>query len=290
MVRFVAKRARFGAAAGTNRLRPVARIPPIPVSAAGPHVSPVPACGQFPVSEWDRHAGCVILFEHTRAEPCECTPPEDGCEPICAVPEPPSLPDACAGVTSDSENPAGCSATGNVVTYAVTKIAADAESASGFDLDGTAGSSCVEGALTVPDAPDGVDNSLAAVDLSLLNRELFNRACKGAVTTSFQVDANVEQACATFTVLDSGDVVASARHSISLTPAFTARLTGFLLPLLRASPARERSTDRDGRRHGLFEHDPRRYRGRVHRRVHLRRPEDAPDFWVSMWTFAQTST
>ena len=119
----------------------------------GPTRLPIPACGEFPVSSGIDTRGCEILFEDTSAEPCECTPPEDGCEPICVVPEPPSLPDACAGVTSVSENPSSCPATGNVVTYAVTKIAAVPDSASGFDLDGTAESSCVEGALTVPDAP-----------------------------------------------------------------------------------------------------------------------------------------
>lgn len=202
----------------------------------GPTRLPIPACGEFPVSSGIDTRGCEILFEDTSAEPCECTPPEDGCEPICAVPEPPSLPDACAGVTSVSENPSSCPATGNVVTYAVTEIAAVPDSASGFDLDGTAESSCVEGALTVPDAPNGVDNSLAAVDLSLLNRELFNRACKGAVTTSFQVDANVEEACATVTVLDSGDVVTSAAP-LNLTGAcLHGTLDQFLLPLLEPAP------------------------------------------------------
>lgn len=191
---------------------------------------PIPACGQFPVSARIDTPSCDILFEDTSAEPCVCTPLEDGCEPICVVPEPPSLPDACAGVTLDPENPPSCPATGNVVTYVVTKIAADPDAASGFDLDGTEGSSCVEGALTVPDAPGRVDNSLASVDLSRLNTELFNRACTGAVTTSFQVDANVEEACATVTVLDSGDVVASAELNLN-GGCLHGTLDRFLLPL-----------------------------------------------------------
>ena len=202
----------------------------------------IPACGQFPVSERLDEKGCTILFEDTRAEPCVCTPLEDGCEPICVVPEPPSLLDACAGVTTLPENPPSCPATGDAVTYVVTKITADTDSAAGFDLDGTEGSSCIEGALAVPDTPGGVDNSLASVDLSLLNRELSNRACKGAVTTSFQVDANVEEACATVTVLDSGNVVASAALNLS-SGCLGARLIGCSCHHLRMSKRHSRTCD-----------------------------------------------
>ncbi len=204
--------------------------------ACGEPTRSIPACGQFPVSERLDEEGCRSLFEDTRAEPCVCTPLEEGCKPICVVPEPPSLPDACAGVPLVSENPASCPATGVVVTYTVTRIAADPNSASGFDLDGTDGSSCREGARTVPDGPGGVDNSLASVDptlllnLTVLNRELFNRACEGALTTSFQVDANVEQACATVTVLDSGEFVSSS--ALQLTDScLQGTLARFPLPL-----------------------------------------------------------
>ncbi len=196
----------------------------------GPTRPPIPACGQFPVTlSIPLDSICYVLREDTSAEPCVCTPLEDGCEPICVVPEPPSLPDACAGLTTLPENPPSCSATGNVVTYVVTKIAADTDSAAGFDLDGTEGSSCIEGALAVPDAAGGVDNSLASVDLSLLNRELFNRACQGDVGTSFQVDANVEEACATVTVLDDDEVVSSA--ALNLTgDCLSGTLDRFVLP------------------------------------------------------------
>jgi hypothetical protein len=125
------------------------------------------------------------------------------------------------GMTLDLENPSACAATGRVTDYSIVELAVDPDPVSGFDLDNTEGSSCIEGERTSSDPPGGVDNSLALVeapfpgDTSLLNAHLFNRVCYGAATVSLQVDANAEEACATVTVVSSGEVVASGALHLS---------------------------------------------------------------------------
>jgi len=201
-----------------------------PSICGGPTRAPIPACSLFPASERFETRGCLTLFQDTTAEPCDCTPPEDGCEPVCDVPEPPSLPDACADTAVESDNPATCPATGTVITYRVTKIAADPYASSGFDLDRVEGSSCVEGPLARPDAAGGVDNSLASLDTRALDRELLNQICGGLLTLSFQVEANPEEACARVTVLNGDQEVTFAALNLSAA-CLSGELEQFVLPL-----------------------------------------------------------
>lgn len=205
----------------------------------------MPACTEFPIRErLDTSRGphwlpCTELYQATSEQPCECTPQEDGCEPICIVPEAPTLPDACAGVTAPSEGPVICTAAEPPVTYVVSEIEVNTDPAVGFDLDGTEQASCVGGDLVGPDGPGGVDNSLSYVDLdelrpyldlSVLSRRIFEQVCYGAATLAFEVYPNPEEGCATVSVLSSGEIVASAALHLD-GDCLNGAIDRFMLPL-----------------------------------------------------------
>ena len=193
----------------------------------------IPACGEFPIREGLRSVGgggaCRVLFQARTEEPCVCTPPEEGCKPICNTAEPPEAGDACSGVNLSEENPPSCAGLGPT-TYQATRIAIDPDPAAGFDLDGTSASSCVEGSRARPDGPGGIDNSMGAIDPTSFNFELFERACREPIGLSLQLDANPEESCATVTVLSSGETIASAPLHLTA-GCLHGRLDRFILPL-----------------------------------------------------------
>jgi len=203
----------------------------------------IPACAEYPIRE--RHVSacgdcgsCVVLYEAKSEESCNCTPLEDGCEPICVVAEAPTLPDACASVSPSFEGPAICPPVETAITYVASKVRVNSDTAAGFDLDGTVESSCLEGSQVGPDGPGGVDNSIAYADgdpllfrdLAYLNDRIFEEVCYGRVSLAFEIHPNPEEKCATVSLLWSGELVTSSFLNLEGACLY-GPLNRFVLPL-----------------------------------------------------------
>jgi hypothetical protein len=149
------------------------------------------------------------------------------------LPTPPNVPDACTGDES-LENPASCTATGEVVTHTLTVFEILGDCNAGFDLDSCDGSSCIAGGLAPGEGTDGVDNALAGLAPVLVGvggnlggvNQAFSDALCGlsgdtceeqipALELGFAVDANLEENCANVGLLVGGEEAGTVVLNVS---------------------------------------------------------------------------
>jgi len=162
--------------------------------------------------------------------PPECIPAENMCSngeidptvPCCELATPPDVADVCTGSES-LENPASCTATGEVVTHQLTVFEIAGDCNIGYDLDSCDGVSCINGGLAPGEGVAGVDNALAGLapvlagvggNLGGVNQAfsdalcgLSGDACDQQVTPldiQFGVDANLEEGCANVDLILDG--------------------------------------------------------------------------------------
>lgn len=162
--------------------------------------------------------------------PAACIPAENMCSngeidptvPCCELATPPDVADVCTGSES-LENPASCTATGEVVTHQLTVFEIAGDCNIGYDLDGCDGVSCINGGLAPGEGVAGVDNALAGLapvlagvggNLGGVNQAfsdalcgLSGDACDQQVTPldiQFGVDANLEEGCANVDLILDG--------------------------------------------------------------------------------------
>jgi hypothetical protein len=162
--------------------------------------------------------------------PAACIPAENMCSngeidptvPCCELATPPDVADVCTGSES-LENPASCTATGEVVTHQLTVFEIAGDCNIGYDLDSCDGVSCINGGLAPGEGVAGVDNALAGLapvlagvggNLGGVNQAfsdalcgLSGDACDQQVTPldiQFGVDANLEEGCANVDLILDG--------------------------------------------------------------------------------------
>ncbi|MBT8467640.1 MAG: hypothetical protein KJN97_02725 [Deltaproteobacteria bacterium] len=134
---------------------------------------------------------------------------DENCDP--ALPAPPTA-DVCDG-TESLVNPTECTTTGTTVTHQLTQLAILADCNAGYDLDGCAGVSCLNGGLAPGEGTNGVDNALAGLaptlttvggNLGGVNQAFYDAVCSGVIDLGLVVDANLEEGCATVELLVGG--------------------------------------------------------------------------------------
>jgi len=140
----------------------------------------------------------------------EVDPTDENCMPALATPP---TADVCDG-TESLENPTECAASGNpAVTHQLTQMEIFTDCNVGYDLDGCAGVSCLNGGLAPGEGIDGVDNALAGLaptlvtvggNLGGVNQAFYDAVCSGVIDIALRVDANVEAGCATVELLIDG--------------------------------------------------------------------------------------
>ncbi len=147
-------------------------------------------------------------------------PTDENCEP--ALPTPPTA-DVCDG-TESLDNPATCTETGTVVTHKLTQLELFPDCNIGYDLDGCAGTSCLNGGLASGEGMDGVDNALAGLgpvldtvggNLGGVNQAFYDGVCAGTIDLGFAVDANPEENCATVDLLVDGVAAGTVLLNVS---------------------------------------------------------------------------
>ena len=146
----------------------------------------------------------------------------DATVPCCALATPPDVADVCTGDES-LENPASCTATGEVVTHQLTVFEIAGDCNVGYNLDSCNGVSCINGGLAPGEGVDGVDNALAGLapvlagvggNLGGVNQAFSDAlcgvsgdSCDQQVTPldiQFGVDANLEEGCANVDLILDG--------------------------------------------------------------------------------------
>ncbi|MDH3653004.1 MAG: hypothetical protein OEN21_01940 [Myxococcales bacterium] len=139
----------------------------------------------------------------------EVDPTDENCVPALATPP---TADVCDG-TESLENPTECATTGTTVTHQLTQLEILTDCNLGYDLDGCAGVSCLNGGLAPGEGLDGVDNALAGLaptlvtvggNLGGVNQAFYDAVCSGVIDLALRVDANVEAGCATVELLVNG--------------------------------------------------------------------------------------
>ena len=139
----------------------------------------------------------------------EVDPTDENCVPALATPP---TADVCDG-TESLENPTECATTGTTVTHQLTQLQILTECNAGYDLDGCAGVSCLNGGLAPGEGMMGVDNALAGLaptlvtvggNLGGVNQAFYDAVCSGVIDLGLRVDANVEAGCATVELLVNG--------------------------------------------------------------------------------------
>jgi hypothetical protein len=139
----------------------------------------------------------------------EVDPTDENCDP--ALPTPPTA-DVCDG-TESLENPTECATTGMTVTHQLTQLEILTDCNAGYDLDGCAGVSCLNGGLAPGEGMMGVDNALAGLaptlvtvggNLGGVNQAFYDAVCSGVIDLALRVDANVDAGCATVELLVGG--------------------------------------------------------------------------------------
>ena len=172
----------------------------------------------------------------------ECiTPPDSTCMngeidatvPCCELPTPPAVPNACTGEES-LENPASCTATGEVITHQLTVFEIVGDCNAGYNLDGCDGSSCIAGGLAPGEGVNGIDNALAGLapvlagvggNLGGVNQAFSDALCGlggdacdqqiAPLDLGFAVDANLDENCANVGLLVGGEEVGSVILNVS---------------------------------------------------------------------------
>jgi hypothetical protein len=147
-----------------------------------------------------------------RCENGTIDPTDENCMP--ALPTPPTA-DVCTGSES-LMNPASCTTTGTVVTHRLTAASIFPDCNGGYDLDGCDGNSCRLGTLAPDEGVGGVDNALAGLapvlvgvggNLDGVNQAFYDALCTGDLDIQLNVDANLEEGCATVELVSGGMAV-----------------------------------------------------------------------------------